>query len=121
MKQDDFNFDDPTARRSDPETSHQAARDASFNASMGRVLALRALRNYGPLTDYDLERITGWQKNSIGKRRLDCGRAGLVAVQTLEGVVQKRPGPSGSMCRIWKLTKKGLDYIETLDKWRHKG
>jgi DNA-binding MarR family transcriptional regulator len=101
----------PTVRRNDPETSHAAAKDASFHASYGRLLALRALYRHGPLTDYDLEKITGWQKNSIGKRRFECGEAGLVKVHVIDGTKQKRPGPSGSMCLIWRLTKKGRDYL----------
>ena len=63
-------FQHPVARLSDPETSHQAAHDAEFHASKGRIAALRALA-LRPMTDYELEKETGRQKNSIAKRRLD--------------------------------------------------
>src|SRR5258705_9531081 len=89
-------FQAPTSRPSDPETSHDAAHDAAFHASKGRLLAL-----------YELEAFTGWQKNSIGKRRLDCQRAGLVELVVVDGVKQRRPGPSGSDCFVWQLSSKG--------------
>lgn len=104
-------FQPPTARDSDPETSHDAAHDAEFHANRGRLNALFALAR-GPMTDYELEAHTGWQKNSIGKRRLECQRAGLVEVWTIDGEEQKRPGPSGSMCLIWRLTDKGVRYLD---------
>lgn len=67
------------------------------------------------MTDYELEAVSGRQKNSIGKRRLDCQRAGLVEVVLLEdGSKLKRPGPSGSSCLVWKLTPKGEAYVKNL-------
>ena len=110
-EQFEFRWQPPVARRSDPETSHEAAKDASFHASEGRILAMRALHEHGPMTDYELEASTGWQKNSIGKRRLDCQRAGMVELLVLCGEKQKRPGPSGSMCLVWQLTPKGEGYL----------
>jgi hypothetical protein len=122
MTQAPFPFDDdddddkepyfqlPTSRPSDPETSHDAARDATFHASKSRLLALYCLAKHGPCTDYELEAFTGRQKNSIGKRRLDCQRAGLVEVLVVDGIKQRRPGPSGSDCLVWQLTSKGRKF-----------
>lgn len=108
---DDPSFQRPEARWDDPTTSHDAARDAAFHASLGRVLALKCLLEHGPCTDYELEAHTGWQKNSIGKRRLECQRSGLVELWIIDGVKQRRPAPSGSDCYVWKLTEKGRLYI----------
>ena len=104
-------FNPPTYRSTDPETSAEAAHDAEFHASTGRILTLQALAK-GPMTDYELEAITGWQKNSIGKRRLECQRAGLVDVLFVDGEKVKRAAPSGSMCLVWTLTNKGARYLD---------
>ena len=106
----DILFQDPMARNTDPDTSHDAAKDATFNASNHRRIALFALYDYGPLTDYELADITGLQQNSIGKRRGDCMMAGLVSKFVVSGEVQKRPAPSGSMSIVWTLTAKGEKY-----------
>jgi hypothetical protein len=106
----DRDFQLPVAREDDPETSHEAAQDATFRASEGRKAALRAL-SLRPMTDYELEKETGRQKNSIGKRRLDCQRAGLVEMVVKDGQKIKRPGPSRSMCLVWKLTSMGEEYV----------
>lgn len=101
-----FDFTKPTARASDPETSHEAAEDASFHASYGRRLVLQAL-SVRPMTDFELAELTGWQQTSIGKRRHECMEAGLVCVlKEGEDKVAKRPAPSGSMARVWRLTDK---------------
>jgi hypothetical protein len=104
----------PTTRNSDPETSYEAVHDAEFHASEGRILVMCCLFEYGPCTDYELEAFTGRQQNSIGKRRLECQRAGLVEVLIIDGVKQKRLAPSGSKCLVWKLTTEGHDYAITL-------
>jgi DNA-binding MarR family transcriptional regulator len=103
----DMFFPEPVARNTDPDTSHDAAKDATFSASKHRRLALFALYDHGPLTDYELADVTGLQQNSIGKRRGDCAWAGLVEKFVIAGVVQKRPAPSGSLSIVWTLTPKG--------------
>ena len=109
-------FPYPLARNSDPSTSYEAARDASFKASAHRVKALQALFDFGPMTDFELADVTGLQQNSIGKRRKDCQDAGLVDVLTDEdGLKVKRPAPSGSNALVWSLTQAGRDFIKNLD------
>ena len=110
-----FNFQPPSARPSDPETSHEAAHDAEFHASKGRLLVLFYLNKYGPLTDFELARLTAWQQTSIGKRRHECMEAGLVEVLRNGEDVVKRPAPSGSNARVWKLTDKGREYWNGMD------
>lgn len=71
-------FPYPLARNSDPSTSFEAARNASFKASAHRVKALQALFDFGPMTDFELADATGLQQTSIGKRRKDCQDVGFV-------------------------------------------
>ncbi len=67
------------ARISDPPTSHAAARRTVESRSKHRELALRVLReNPEGLTDFELAEKTGVQQTSIGKRRKDLERQGLV-------------------------------------------
>lgn len=103
----------PAYRRTDPETSRQAAQDAATKCTANQLRALRLIAQ-GAKTDYDLERITGLQKNSIGKRRSDLYRAGLVEPATDCGQTVKRPGPSGSRCIVWRITARGTRYLTSL-------
>lgn len=106
----DFNL--PNARPTDYETSHQAAKDASFKASKHRLMALRTLSRFGPLTDYELAARTGLQQNSIGKRRKDCQDAGLVDVLINDkGDKVKRPAPSGSLSLVWTINAEGIKFL----------
>ena len=106
----------PLARNNDPETSHEAAANASFRASANKLLAMRTLDRYGALTDYELAARTGLQQNSIGKRRKDCQDAGMVErLLDADGNSIKRPAPSGSKALVWTLTEKGRLYLRELE------
>lgn len=98
----------PAHRKDDWDTSVAAAEDATPGAGPGRSKVLVCLLE-GPATDYDLAAKTGMQQNSIGKRRGDCCRMGLVEPYEIDGVPAKRPAPSGSLCRMWVLTELGRD------------
>lgn len=110
----DIPFNAPNARWSDPETAHRAAKDVTFKASEGRVLALTTLRSRGPLTDFELARYTGWLQTSIGKRRHECMVAGLVEAATSpEGTPLRRPSRfGGSLAQVWRLTAAGVRYLD---------
>ena len=103
--------DAPTARASDPDTSHQAGARAKLTAGHGRRLALEALAAAhradhvypGGMTDFELAAVTGIQATSVGKRRLELQRAGLVAKTDLH-----RLSPSGSPSIVWAITPAGL-------------
>lgn len=88
----------PRARRTDPETSRLAAADAQPRAARHRDRALAALREAGEegLSDFRLAEITGIQQASIGVRRGELVKAGLVEYSGRNGL-----SPSGSACRIW--------------------
>lgn len=88
----------PAARRTDPDTSHQAAAAAKRKAPTHRELALRALvANRWGLTDFELAHVTGVPQTSIGVRRKELVRAGLV-----EATKERRPSPSGSPSIVWR-------------------
>jgi hypothetical protein len=93
----------PMARTSDPHTSHQAA--ARTDTRTTRALAWDALVAAGPdgLTDFELAARTGIGQTSIGKRRLDLLRDGMVEpVLTPLGKPATRPSPTGSPSIVWR-------------------
>ena len=102
------------ARRNDLETSHEAARDASKKAPNHRVIALQALSEHGPMTDYELAEKTGLQQNSIGKRRKDCQDIGLVDFFMLDGEKERRKTPSGSSAYVWQITELGQKFLKAI-------
>lgn len=94
----------PAARSTDPATSHEAAAAVTPRAPAHRVVALLALAEAGSngLTDYELEARTGIRQTSIGCRRKDLVRLGLVFERlTYEGEPVRRPGPTGALCQVW--------------------
>lgn len=88
----------PLARKSDPDTSHQAARDATPRAGTHRARALVELRAAGEngLTDFELSARTGIAQTSIGVRRKELVDAGLV-----KDSGKRRSAPSGSAAIVW--------------------
>lgn len=96
-------FPAPTARASDPETSHTAAARASVRAATDRALVLRIHQQWtAGLTDFELAEIAGRQQTSLGVRRGDLRKAGLIRDSGL-----KRPAPSGSPATVWIITDEG--------------
>lgn len=95
----------PVARNTDPQTAHQAAEHAAMRAGTMRALALRELAAAGDrgLTDFELAHRTRSQQTSIGKRRGELVRMGLV-----ESAGSTRPSPSGSPAMVWRVTVAGV-------------
>lgn len=105
-------FTPPTARKTDPETSHEAAH--TVFASPGRVVAMKLLR-LAPATDFELAEASGMQQTSIGKRRHECMSAGLVRpLLCKDGQKMTRPTPSGASAIVWEITDAGV-------AWLHEG
>ena len=100
----------PAARATDPSTSHDAAKDATMGASVGRLAAMRCL-SIRPLTDFELAEATGIQQTSIGKRRGECAAHGLVE-KALDGRGEevRRPTPTGSGALVWQVTEAGRNW-----------
>ena len=106
-------YPDPIARNTDPITSHMAAADAKYSMNHARLLVLSCLSRRD-MTDYELAEETGYQQNSIGKRRGECMAVGYVVAKPGpfgEGV-EKRPAPSGSMAIVWCLTQEGRKRVQ---------
>ena len=110
--QEKRHWQQPLARRTDPETSHAAARNATATASKGCMNALKHLCT-GAKTDHELSAKSGVQINSIGKRRADCAAAGLVRAATdAEGNKMRRKTPSGSTAIVWEITDEGRIFYD---------
>ena len=91
---------DPTARHTDPTTSHQAAATARTHTESDRELVLRLLRQHGPLTDFEIAAFAGRQQTSLGVRRGDLCKVGLVRYAGFT-----RPAPSGAAARVWQAVR----------------
>lgn len=100
----------PAARRSDPETSYAAARDAGLKATAHRLWVLRLLSGRA-MTDFELADATGLQQTSVGKRRGELAAHGYVsaALDKDENPIRRKT-PSGSQATVWQITPKGCDY-----------
>ena len=104
----------PKARTTDPETSRKAARVITVKAAGHRYQALLAFATYGTLTDFELAEHTRVPQTSIGCRRLELVRLGLV--ERAEGAT--RPSPSGSPSAVWRITEAGIVKARELKKER---
>ena len=103
-------FDPPTARASDPETSHGAAVIAIHRAATHKRMALEALRAAGErgLNDFELADVTGIVQTSVGVRRKSLERMGLVVPRMVLDVEKGRLVPdtrpsttTGSPSRVY--------------------
>src|SRR5262245_50303240 len=88
----------PSARATDPDTSHEAGKRNPVGRATDRHRALVALAD-GPLTDFELADRTGRAQTSIGKRRRE-----LVSLGFVESTGERRPSPSGSPALVWRVT-----------------
>lgn len=95
----------PTARVTDPDTSHEAARLAGQTAGSLRRQCLEALAA-GPLTDFELADQVGRQQTSAGKRRGELVAAGFV-----EATAERRRTPSGARAIVWQITPEGRAHL----------
>lgn len=96
-------FGEPTARRTDPETSHRAADRMKPLAGADRITVLIAhFSHCGGLTDFELASFLGRQQTSVGKRRGELRDVGYI-----EATEIKRPAPSGSGAIVWRITERG--------------
>lgn len=102
----------PTARATDPETSHTAALRAKVTAdnARGRALIELALAASVGLTDFELAARTGKAQTSIGVRRKELVTLGLVERAPLH----PRPSPSGTPSIVWRCTTDGYSKAREL-------
>jgi predicted deacylase len=96
-------FPQPTARATDPTTSHDAATRATTRQASDCALVLDVHRQHPEgLTDFELAAHTGRQQTSLGVRRNELRKAGLIRDSG-----HKRPSPSGTLAIVWTLTDQG--------------
>lgn len=90
----------PVARRSDPETSHQAAASVAPRAKRDRDRVYEALKAAGEdgLSDFELGAIVSLKQTSAGKRRGELRDAGLVVATEM-----RRPSDTGSPAIVWRV------------------
>lgn len=106
--QAELDFSITASRRTDPETSRDAALFVSGSAAGGRALALHHLHAAGilGLTDHELSALTNIGQTSIGKRRgeLTTPEHGAVIVALLNpqtGRQIRRTTPTGATAGVW--------------------
>lgn len=99
MSQLSINFTpEAKARRSDPESSKQAARKAAKFATShaGRILA--ALKQHGPMSPAQMFDHTGLSVVQIDRRGKEMREAGLVQFKRLDdGAIAMHAG-----CQVWE-------------------
>ena len=101
----------PAARRSDPETSRDAAASIAPHAQAYRMLVLRTLVGRS-MTDFELAFAIGRQQTSAGKRRGELRDMGLVReARDSLGRICKRPSPSGANAIVWEATQAGCQLL----------
>jgi predicted ArsR family transcriptional regulator len=85
------------ARKSDPQTSHDAAGRAGEFAGQHHAIILGDLMTRGPGTIHELAERTGLDHVAVARRMSE-----LETLRTVETTGETRPGPSGRHCREWR-------------------
>lgn len=88
---------DPRARRTDPETSHTAARSMRSNAETQRRMILESLRTAGPATGDELCVRFDWKHATANRRLPELEERGFV-----EKTERRRPTRSGRPAVVWR-------------------
>jgi hypothetical protein len=107
----------PSARGTDPVTSHQAAGVAARGAAGDRLVVLRLLGAHpAGLTDFELAGLAprdargrARQQTSLGKRRGELVHQGLVAAAP--GPDNWRAATTGAKAMVWRITRTGRDVL----------
>jgi transcription initiation factor IIE alpha subunit len=105
-------FVPPNVRPNNPSTSHLAANAHPTVRGKDRIAALLMLATFpSGLTDYELADLINRQQNSAGKRRQELRDNGLV-----EETTERRKGPSGSLCIVWRINEAGLRLAKEINE-----
>lgn len=103
------------ARRTDPATSHQAARRVSEFAKQhhAQILGVLSQRPDG-MTVHEIASLCRLDAHAVGKRMGELAKAGSVYVATdvMTGDDMTRAGPSGRQSRVWCITFTALSATE---------
>lgn len=104
------------ARRSDPATSHAAAKTVPAFAGDHHTMILRVLRKLGRRggTVHEVAALCRLDAHAVGKRMAELERAKLVECLLVPDgdapdgtTVATRTGPNGRQARVWVCTKGG--------------
>lgn len=91
------------ARSTDPIQSHDAADRAAKFAPSHRDRILAALKQHGPRTAHELERITGLTVVQIDRRMHELVKCGEARAHVdLLGLSVRRGTPSGGIAQVWE-------------------
>jgi len=90
------------ARRTDPETSHEAAARVREFAGEHHRRILAAIDPVHGSTIYDIADMSGMDHVAVARRMIELASEvdGRIARVKAKGT---RPGPTGRMCRVWWL------------------
>jgi predicted ArsR family transcriptional regulator len=88
----------PTARRTDPDTSHQAAASMVHIAGLQAREVLEALRRYGSMTYTEIASLAGLEPHAVGRRLSELRRLELV-----ERLSETRVTPSGRAAHVYRV------------------
>lgn len=91
---------DPGARKTDPETSHEAAESMRDTAESQRKKILDYLKAHCPMTADELDDFLGLRVTSAGRRLPELLRAGQV-----ERLPETRATLSGRQAHLWGATQ----------------
>ena len=97
------NYEQPRARKRDPETSHKAAERVQDFAAGHFALILETLKRFGPLTIDELSARSALDKWAVARRLPELERAGSVRVLQRDGRDVTRPGTSMRQQRVWEV------------------
>jgi hypothetical protein len=84
-------------RATDPDTSHNAAENATRRGPSQRKRIWEALQHLGGATDYELSQATGILRSSAAKRRQELQELGHV-IETNK----RRPTDTGTLAIVWR-------------------
>jgi len=102
------------ARRSNPNTSHQAARRVSEFARKHHAQILGVLSQHpAGLTVHEIAGMCRLDAHAVGKRMGELEKAGAayVAQDVMTGEDMTRISPTGRQARVWCLTCTGLAVV----------
>lgn len=104
-------IDEPSARATDPQPAHDAAKTAKALASERRIICLLAHETAGGegLTGHELEAATGIEYDVIGPRRPWLERNGFLEPNGL-----RRANPKGNTEGVYVITEAGRDMCRRL-------
>lgn len=94
----------PPVRHDAPETSRLAARSVASRSAQQRAAVLAAITDAGAhgMTDAELEVTIGLRPQSLGPRRGELAKLGLI-----EWSGMRRDTPRGCPARVWIVTRGG--------------